>query len=45
MKKIIRVICSASVGLMVFVAKAEISSASNFLLYQPKSPEKQKNDL
>lgn len=39
MKKIVRALLSSIVGLIVFVAKADISSASTIMLYQPKLPE------
>ncbi|WP_081727887.1 cyclic lactone autoinducer peptide [Alkalihalobacillus hemicellulosilyticus] len=39
MKRLAKVVLASLVGVIVFVSKSEISSASTFLLYQPKHPE------
>ncbi|UTW70180.1 cyclic lactone autoinducer peptide [Anaerobacillus sp. HL2] len=38
MSKFIRVIAASLIGVIVFIAKSEISSASSILLYQTKAP-------
>lgn len=40
MKKLSKLIAGFVAGLIVLVAKAEISSASTIVFYQPKAPEK-----
>ncbi|WP_082394197.1 cyclic lactone autoinducer peptide [Bacillus sp. JCM 19034] len=40
MKKFIKVVLASLVGVIVFVSKTEISSASAFLFYQPEPPKK-----
>lgn len=39
MKKTMKIILSSIVTLLVVIAKADISSASTYLLFQPKLPE------
>ncbi|MCK0469897.1 cyclic lactone autoinducer peptide [Halalkalibacter sp. APA_J-10(15)] len=41
MKRLAKVVLASLVGVIVFVSKTEISSASAFLLYQPEPPEKE----
>lgn len=40
MKKKLSLFLGAIVGFIVFVAKADIASASTLMFYQPKLPEK-----
>lgn len=40
MKKLSKLVVGFVAGIIVLLAKAEISSASSVILYQPKAPEK-----
>lgn len=40
MRKLGKVIVGFVAGIIVLIAKAEISSASSFVFYQPKAPTK-----
>ena len=40
MKKLSKLVVGFVAGIIVLIAKAEISSASAFVLYQPKAPTK-----